>query len=655
MKPALKNTLMSLTVLSTGFFVLSSYPAAAGYQKPKSKPVTVKNTGFDQYPLLGELKADVNIAIDLHQTAASLLSERTQLQEYQESIDKYNEIVSRLKQNKKCNIKLLNENYSNGEEVWNKISAYAEDTAAKLLAVASDSLGDKEASAELDKLEKSLDSGDSSSGAENATEEEADCSASDSKYGCVKGKDRGDDKDISTEDIRNEASAMVADDQKEAEDSAKAKEEDEDMNMDEAAAYGKIRWDVGFAILKDIYSSPEAWGTLKKRFSPWVDQKHVYDVYLEKHYSEMESVYNSPDPLTEKTCKSLPTKPKMSSSDSYFPADNYSGKVPAVTVSSTKYNSKTATADDKWCGQTNGYKNKCTRINSGSLYRKHNAYVAELQACKHLLKSGYTEPKMLPPYLPQSPLPPWKEAVYITSVKKQIPEMASDLPDPWYKVTQSIENFTTKGELANLVEKYNETVRYRPDDYDGKTGEIETDSKGMPRIPIPLMTNRIGAYLALTSAEEEQKPIKDRAIASIKEMNENVLSVFQKAGYTFPNPKDFDLRKESDYELALKKMAELQKGKISSAKAKMAELQATFGGKLLPSVQKILEEETITMNALEKDEHFSISVTRDNAPDINSLLLTATADDTANANYKEDLNEQMEEAEKIPPVGCPVL
>ncbi|MBR1777651.1 MAG: hypothetical protein IJ752_03590 [Alphaproteobacteria bacterium] len=623
MKPTLKNTLMALTMLSTGFFILSFESAQAGFQQPKAKAVAA-NISFKQYPKLGEVKADVNVALDLHQTAVSLLADKKQLEEYKASIEKYNEIERRLNQNTQCNISLLNENFSNGATVWKKASAYAEDTASTLLAEASDSFGDAESSSKLKALENKVNAGDAS---DDGT---ASASAANSPYA-----------NINENTTTEQANAMVA------KGSAEAESATTDMDMDEASAFGKIRWDVGYAVLKDIYASPKKWGSVKKKFTPWVDQKHVYDVYLENHYKEMEKSYKLGGHL------SFPARPALSSKDSYLPEDYYSGEVPAVTVSNTKYNSKTATVDEKWCGQTDGKKNKCVRVNKGSLYTKHQAYVKALKAYK--LKDGYSVPNMEPPYLPQKPLPPWRESVYIMSVEKQIPEIASELPDPWYKVTESIDNFTSSGELSNLVEKHGSKVRYRPGDYNAATGEIKNDSHGIPKLPIPLMTNRIGSYLALVSAKEEQEPVKDRAIASIKEMNENILSTLSKAGYTVPNADSFDLAKESDYNMALKKMGELQNAKIASAKSKMQSLTASFSGKLLPSVQQVLAEETTTMNALQKDTEFLVNVTRDNASEINSLLLTAVADATANENYKDNLSGKMEELSSVPAVGCPVL
>jgi len=626
MKPTLKNTLMTLTILSAGFFVLSSGVAQAGYRKPKAKPVAA-NVSFKQYPKLGEVKAEVNTALNLHQTAVALLADKKQLEEYKASIEKYNEIVRRLNENTGCNISLLNQNFTDGAAVWEAVSAYAENTSSTLLAEASDSLGDADASAQLGALENKMNAGDSSADSGSAA-----AVASNSPYA-----------NINENTSEAEANAMVSAGKAQAESGTT----DADMDIDEASKFGKIRWDVGYAVLKNIYAHPQEWGTVKKKFQPWIDQKHIYDVYLEKHYQEMEKNYVF-NPL-----RPFPVKPKMTKNDSYLPEDYYNDTVPDVTVSSEDYRDATATADDKWCGQTDGKKNVCARVNKGRLYTLHQAYVAALAT--YDLKEGVPAPDMKAPYLPQKPLPPWRESVYIMNVEKQIPEIASDLPDPWYKVTQNIDNFTNQGELSNLVERHGSKVRYRPGDYDSTTGEIKNDSHGIPKLPIPLMVNRISSYLALLSAKEEQEPIKDRAIASIKEMNENIISTLSKVGYTLPNADSFDLAKDSDYKMALAKLGELQNMKIAAAKAKMQDLRSSFGGKLMPSVNQVLAEETVTMNALQTDTEFLVNVTRDNAKEINSLLITAAADATANETYKDNLSGQMEELSTVPAVGCPVL
>ena len=624
MKPTFKKTLMALTMLSTSFFILSFETAQAGYQKPKVKEA-VANPDFKQYPQLGKVKADVNLALDLHQTAASLLSDKEQLEKYKASIEKYNEIERRLKENTDCNISLLNENFSNGAAIWKNVSAYAEDTASVMLAKASDSLSDSKSTAQLQALENKVKAGDASD------DGSASASSSNSQFSGI-------DANTSTED----AQAMVNST------SAAAENATTDMDMDQVSAFGKVRWDIGHAILADIYKYPKKWGKMKKAFKPWVDQKHIYDVYVDRHYAEIESNY-----VLDETHLSFPARPKLSASDSYLPEDNYEGEVPEITVSDTKYVKASANADARWCGQTDGKKNECVRVNKGSLVKQHKAYETALKAYK-LADGSTNHPQMELPYLPQKPLPPWRESVYIKNVEKQLPEFASELPDPWYRVTESVVNYAPNGELSNLVEVYGNTIRYRPGDYNATTGEIRK-THGVPRIPIPLMTNRISSYLALVAAREEQEPIKDRAIASIKEMNESIVSLLSKAGYNVPNPDSFDLTKEADYNMALKKMGELQNVKIASAKTKMKALEASFGGKLLPSVKQVLAEETATMDAMQKDTEFLVGVTRDNAKEINSLLLTAVADATANANYKKNLNSKMDELTSVPAVGCPVL
>lgn len=612
MKPSLKKTLMTLTMLSAGFFICSPYAAQAAFKKPKVKEV-VSDTSFQQYPKLGEVKADVNSALELHQTATFLLSDKKTLEDYKASIEKYDEIVKRLNQNVQCNKNQLNEYFTNGDQVWKNASAWAEDSSTRLLAKASDSLGD---SATATTGTSSSDTDSAYSGINESTSEA-------------------------------EAMAMAKSGGDNAQAIGDAALDSDEMDMDELSAFGKIRWDVGSEVLKDIYANPEKWGDQKKKFTPWVDQKHVYDVYLKNHYADMEKHYVA-TPL-----KPFPAKPTMSNSDSYLPADYYNGAVPDMKVSNTPYVAAAASADDVWCGQTNGKKNECVRVNKGSLYSKHLAYVAALQT--YPLKQGYSAPSMAAPYLPQDPLPPWRESVYIMNVNKELPQVASTLPDPWYKVTQSIENFTSQGELANLVERNGNTIRYRPGDYNNETKEIKNDSNGTPKLPIPLIENRFSSYLALTAAKEEQEPIKDRAVASIQELNESILAVLSKAGYDVPNKDTFSLANESDYQTAMKKLEELQNQKAASAETKMETLRTEFGGTLLPSVEQMLGEEKVALDAVKKDSEFLIGVTRDNASEINSLLMTAVADATANQTYKENLEKQMEDTTPLPPVGCPIL
>lgn len=617
MKSSLKNTLLAVTMLSTGFFVLSAGQAdAAGYKKAKAKDAVAQDTSFQQYPKLGQVKDDVNSAVNLHTTAVSLISDKQQLEQYKDAVEKYNEIERRLAQNVQCNISQLSENFTDGANVWKKVSAWAEDSAETLLAEASGSLTDPELSKQL----AAVESGDTSS-----------VKSSESKYSAINA-------DTSTE----AAMAMVKSD------TASTESQSSDMNIDEAAAYGKVRWDVGYTVLKNIYASPSKWGTVKKQYLPWIDQKRVYDVYLNNYYAELESHYVA-NPL-----RPFPKRPTMADGASYLPADYYSGTLPEPQVSSKKYDEKKATLDEKWCGETDGMQNICQRVNKGGLYRLHTDYVAALQ--RYPLKKGEQQPQMLPPYLPQRPLPPWRESAYIMKVEKNIADIASNLPDPWYKVVaQSVDNFAPKGEFSNLVERNGKSVRFRHKDYDSTTLEVKTNSDGTPRLPVPLMTNRVSAYLALTSAKAEQEPVKERALASIKELSENIVSTLAQAGYTVPNPDTFDLSKDEDYKAAMNKLAELQNAKISAARSKIQSLQASFGGKLLPSVAKMVEEEKRTMDALQKDSEFLVNVSRDNAPNINSLLLTAVADATANQTYKENLAEKTQDLAPVPPVGCPVL
>ena len=90
----------------------------------------------------------------------------------------------------------------------------------------------------------------------------------------------------------------------------------------------------------------------------------------------------------------------------------------------------------------------------------------------------------------------------------------------------------------------------------------------------------------------------------------------------------------------------------------MAKVQSDYAGDLFDSVKQMIGEEQKTLNALSKDSEFLVSVSRNNAEEIDSLIKTAIADAEANKTYEESLtadNEDAEDFDPVPPVGCPVL
>lgn len=736
MKPTLRNTLMMLTILSSGFFFLSSEMAAAGvnksdlekittggfkkkghkastiFEKPDLKEV-VENITFKQYPILGEAKADVNMALNLHQTAASLLAEKEQLEKYKENIDIHEKIKANLEQNKQCNINLLKENFKekDANRIWERASAYAEDTAAELLEQASHSLGkgknNKDVNdyslGELEETEKDIKDKEAKGVLTEADVPggmKTQSNSSDSKY-----------KDINQDTTSEKLAELVNAASSEANSSST------DMDMNDAVLFGKVRWDVGTAILKDIYLHTNEWlksdngseGEMAKPFSPWEDQKKIYDVYVKKHYQTMENCFRNkrweePRYCWRQVCnwvddedgghdecydeeyqcgvdikidpEPFPEKPTVKNpgngQDPYLPQYNYrnydkeyaEGKLEPLNESLSD-DKRLNSPDEQWCGNKDGKKKVCHRINQGKLLETHEEYVRKLTSGEHFERKEDSElggdwereicknPDLLkPPYIPQRPLPPWREIVYILNTEKQIPEMGSALPDPWQRVTKAVENYKENGELSHLVEVSGNTVRYRPGDYNPETGQVKRGADGNPKMPIPLVTNRISSYLTLFSAEEDQRPVRERAEAAIEEMENNIRKVLETAGYT-GLPKDFDLTKESDYNKALAKLGEFQNIKINSAKAKINQLKGKFPV-LLGEVQEMINDEMETMNALQKDSEFLIGVSRDDRKEIEDLLNKARADKEANALYKENLKDQQKDLSKVPEVDCPI-
>lgn len=579
MKSSLKNTLAAFTVISTGLLPVDS-SAEMSFKTPTPKPVVADKT-LEQYPRLNEAKDLVNDAIALHETAVSLKSNQKVLKKHKDTIDQYNETVSRLEQNVACNKQQLAQFFADPASVWNKMAAWAEDSASTALAKASGA----------------LDSG------------------------------------VNPENV----------------DLSKMSEDALSSDMGDLNQYAKVRWDVGAAALKDLYANPSKWGKVKAPFRPWEDQKHIYNVYLQKRYAQMLDAYVIPHGVHIKI-------PSVSDQEKgYLPETYYTGDIPAPTEMNKKYNASAASVDDVWCGASaNGKVRSCARVQKGALATQHQEFVNKLAGLH--LKNGRSKPDVSAPALPQSPLPPWREVVYVATTEKELPELGSALPDPWFKVTQSIDNFNGDGEMANLVERHGNTVRFHPKSYDKETGEVKKDSKGNPKLPIPLTMNRISSYLALQNAEEQQLPTKDQAVAALKEMNENIVSVLTKNGY---KPRiGFDLSNDADYTEAVKQLKMLQKNKISSAKALIAKIQSEFSANLFDSVKQMIAEEQKTLSALSSDSEFMVSVSRNNADEIDTLIKTAIADDEANKTYEANLlknNEDAEDFDPVPPVGCPVL
>lgn len=591
MKPSLKKTLLTFTVLSAGMFV--SAPAAyAGYSQTEAKPYAA-NTDLRQYKLLNQAKDDINDAIAVHSAAAGLSTERKNLLKQHEDIERYNEIKNRLDQNVECNKSSLKTHFSDGEKIWTNISAWAEDSAERLLAKASDSLKtNSESDAELAALEKKAAAGDiSDTGANIKTP------------------------DVSTVDSSD--------------------------NLDDLSAYAKVRWDVGDRVLKDLYAHPEKWGSVKQRFTMWKDQRDSYNAYLKSKYERMASAYN-----TSKA--KLPAYPQLSESDSSNPADYYTGKIPETKVAASYSGS---TPDARWCGKDN----TCVRVNKGSLYAQHVAYVTALKGLS--LKLGHSAPDMSAPYTPSAPLPPWREAAYLIGMEPDLnsADLRDSLPEPWARIVDNPVLFSKDGELANIAETKGGEVQFRADAYDHETGEVKQDKNGNPMIPMPLTVNRISAYLTLKDALERQEPLKDNAKAAIKEKNENIVASLAKLGYSVENPDSFDLTNQADYANTLKKMTEMQQEKIDAAQSKIASLRQKYAGKVLPGVQATIDDENKTIDALKKDADFLIDIDRDNAPDIDSLLKTKIADDVASATYEANMANDANEANAVPAVGCPVL
>ena len=200
----LNKQLILTGALTVVLFSAEAMASAFSFKQGEAKPVTLGND-FEQYELLDQVKEAVNSAIGIHRMATSLSEKKETLQKHRNSIERYDEMKNRLEQNVRCNENSLTEHFSDGQRIWQNVSAWAEDSSSKLLAKASDSLGSDDGSDDqLKKLEAKSAAGDiSDTGA-----------------------------DIVTPDVSE--STVV------------------DMDVSRMTAYAKVRWDVGDKVLKDL-------------------------------------------------------------------------------------------------------------------------------------------------------------------------------------------------------------------------------------------------------------------------------------------------------------------------------------------------------------------------------------------------------------------
>lgn len=665
MKYSFKRAIMAVTMLSAGFMVFPVSAAEFSILKPEPKYVKDKNLG--QYKDVNGVLTESDMASSVHDYIRTLPAKLEEIQKHQAQIDRYNEIAKRLLDSENCNRKFLNTHFSEGDKIWDSLSAWAEESAKEKLAEASDETVDD--AAELNKGAKYTKDGD-------LDQAKSDAKDMAGKYAT------GDFSDVNTKDETTGVADSLAQQKKEgnsvgakmdAQNAAEG-EQDKETETDKMRAFARIRWDIGTEVLKNLYAHPDDWGKPKKElmFKPWKDQMIAYNAYLIDRYAapfaenevvaklkkkEIAKVLEKELPdILEKDFPDLFKKkfPKITEepeqADAYLPEFSYTKpEVEPVKAEETeeekklKYNE----ADELFCGEGN----ECLRVNDGPFLALHQ---------KILAVTGSSPSVEEAPYLPAAPLPPWKEVAYMLDddLSKAV------LPDPWIRIAQDSELLDEEGEFANLVVK-NKTMPFfgkitcgseeiqvcvDPKRYDGEKNEPKKKN-GKPMIDLPLHDNRISAYLVLKASKEEAEPMKDNAIEAIKRIKQNLAADIQRLGYTIPNPDALDLMDKAQYKNLETELKNLQKSHLDAAARQIQAIRKTYP-KLDPDVRKILDREAAIAKAMEKDSGFLLNVARGNYQTVDSDLKTAKADKAATDTYKKELEKTAEE-EDLPTAYCP--
>lgn len=701
-----RYSLLLATALSVGF--IQGTDAASPFKKMSGEKSDTTDPNFAQYKSLTEVKKAVSRAMNIHNAMYGLPQHKKNVENDLKEIATFDEIQNRLDANELCNVSILNNYFSSGKKVWDNMITLAEDYSTNILAEAEnymsaeDGSGNASDAKTAENNKKLLALEGQVAGAKTASQmnkisatakvnankmsvsaEDTEAANQQVAFDDMSGINKnGELKDVKSA-MEKSVKSTDKDTKKYTEQANSATSGTTDVDNEASQAFGKLRWDVGYFMLRDLYAHQKDWGATNKRFQPWIDQKRVYDAYLKDKYAELRKAYNIGVGIGKRVLPADAVEPHLSDSDSYLPEDYTNEAVKTLNDKADFESGKTA--DERWCGVGN----ECQRVTKGSLYTQHQAYMAALIGAK-----TYTSPiaqnegssfmsgvmsAIIPaanaatsgsansglnvsaalqkaPYLPSAPLPPWKESVFINGVDKELPVIRSQIPEPWSKIIMYLKNgydvaFSNKGELANLVEKHKDTIRFRPKDYDSSTYEVKEDKHGNPVLPLPLRANRISANLALRSALMEQRPIMENAKQAIIDENADLVKDLAEQ-IEYVAKKDFTLEKDADYAKMRKDLESLHGQAIKEAQALISKLESSKG--ILSEVKDNLIKEKKALQALGVDKGFKVSIDRENADEVVTLVNKAIADETGVEVYKDYIEDKSEEASVVPDMGCPI-
>ena len=435
------------------------------------------------------------------------------------------------------------------------------------------------------------------------------------------------------EQVWEELAALAVETSTEAHNAADAELSDTLSEDEYDEAIDRIDWDVGRAVLLQLYENQDEMGDKKSPFPLWIDQKAQYDRVLSERYDPIVKHYKAYHD------KDVPALPVMEEEIRKYYRDYRNEFVAAHNAHISALPYSITAAPTYHCDPPNG-------------------------------KPCYEEPSAPAsidvPELPPLPLPPWKEIVYMKVAEDPVYPV---IPEPWADVMNapSITSFNTYGVLDSMYGSdadflINNKIDQASLGFDQELvksgGEIDStidfitlggtpyfyfDSKEMPR-----MINRISFYLGLVKQEEEYLILRDEAEAALEEIEQQMRDLLKPANINLAD--DFDLTKEESYNLAVS----LIKG-VKAEKSKLAKdaISAVAIKEDSPaSAKNSVDEINMMINALNLDNIGLLLLSYQNIVNVEKDFIAAKVVSDELKAYDEQSDKDREEQEDD--IGCPI-
>lgn len=373
-----------------------------------------------------------------------------------------------------------------------------------------------------------------------------------------------------------------------------------DISKSEAAAVALARWNIGYKFLNRMYSSQEVYGSVKKDFPLWADQKYNYDNEYKAKYASLANALKVAGGADELVAL-LNNGPAVS--------DN-------VKYSASRYN---------------------------ELVLAHNDLISKV--------FGKNIPNGLDVSAPSTApvgLPPWKEMIYSTEWEKDVVVGAVSLypaiPEPWtVYVDSGFKKFNSEGEMAKILSVVG---------YIGDYAKIK-----MNGTVLPLNKNRIERYLLLRTAEEERRPIAAQLKLVFDKKQAELKSLVKAQGITLDEGVDFS--NLDDVNAVAELIKEQKQTNIELGKKGIEAIENLYNnsqdrGTMDERLAASIAKAKTMVDALKTDVDGLTTINNNTAINVDDNLRTENANQALIDQYKKISDENKSELMSNQSSWCPI-